>query len=68
MFIYPDYKHHEKYFDIALIKLKHSAPFTYNIWPACLVIKSDFKLGVNFTVTGFGRNDIRNSKQFKRKS
>lgn len=68
MFIHPDYKPRFKYFDIALIKLERSATFAHNIWPACLVPDSDFKSGVNFTVTGFGRNDINNGEQFQREA
>lgn len=64
-FKHPSFKPKFKYFDIALIKLKHDAPLAYHIWPACLVSETDAKKGVKFTIAGFGRDDIKNGETIK---
>lgn len=57
---HPDYLSRFKDNDIALIELKKSVKFDYNLFPACINTKeSDSK---ELLISGFGKINTRNGK------
>ena len=64
IYIHPNYAIAARYdYDVALLKLNTSVKFTYYIQPACLPhLNPKLPVGLNCTVTGFGRTTERGSK------
>ena len=62
--LHPKYKPNLKDHDIALIELKNAVELKHNIFPACLDPPSPLSDENSFIVSGFGKENVDNGRNF----